>query len=183
MFAKIEGNIVQNVIVATSAKWCCDCLGGVWVETFLGDPLHTYAGIGYLYFPQAANGSGDFLEPLPDDHPSWVANINGKLRWEHPIPQPNDGNVYIWNENMVQWVFPGNENLVVEEVPNVEENLDRKIDSKLVVDENTDENTNENTNVEKQMLSKDKDNLILLQLPIPKKKREIAKGKRKVNFN
>jgi hypothetical protein len=88
-FAKIERNIVQNVVVANSADWCSKHLGGTWVETFHGNISRTYAGIGYTYFPQAANGHGDFLTQFPK-YPSWVPNINGKLRWEAPAASISD---------------------------------------------------------------------------------------------
>jgi hypothetical protein len=56
-----------------------------------------YAGVGYVYdeFRDA------FIPPKP--FPSWVLNEQSCL-WESPIPMPNDGKMYIWDENTQSWV-------------------------------------------------------------------------------
>lgn len=42
----------------------------------------------------------------PQPFPSWILNpeTNG---WEAPIPYPNDGNRYYWDEETQQWVIFG----------------------------------------------------------------------------
>lgn len=56
-----------------------------------------YAGIGYTY-----NEERDaFIPPKPFD--SWVLNEDTCL-WEPPIPYPNDGAVYQWDESLGDWV-------------------------------------------------------------------------------
>lgn len=34
---------------------------------------------------------------------SW--SRNGKGQWEPPIPYPNDKNIYIWDEDLQQWII------------------------------------------------------------------------------
>ncbi len=56
-----------------------------------------YAGIGYTYdYVRDA-----FIPPKP--FPSWVLNEQTCL-WESPTPMPNDGKMYIWDENTLSWV-------------------------------------------------------------------------------
>jgi hypothetical protein len=56
-----------------------------------------YAGIGYTYdYVLDA-----FIPPKP--FPSWVLNEQTCL-WESPTPMPNDGKMYIWDENTQSWV-------------------------------------------------------------------------------
>lgn len=56
-----------------------------------------YAGLGYTYDA----GRDAFIPPSP--YPSWVLNEQTCL-WEAPVPYPNDGNVYAWDENTISWV-------------------------------------------------------------------------------
>jgi hypothetical protein len=55
-----------------------------------------YAGIGYYYDEQR----DAFIPPKP--FPSWILNEDTCL-WESPIPYPNDGNMYMWNEDTQTW--------------------------------------------------------------------------------
>lgn len=55
-----------------------------------------YAGIGY-YYDEIRDA---FIPPKP--YPSWILNEDTCL-YESPIPYPNDGNNYIWNEEIVNW--------------------------------------------------------------------------------
>ena len=62
-----------------------------------GTPLRkNYAGIGYTYDEQ----KDAFISPKP--HTSWILNENTCL-FESPIPYPNDGKNYFWNENTLSW--------------------------------------------------------------------------------
>jgi hypothetical protein len=56
-----------------------------------------YAGIGYTYDPQQ-----DAFIP-PNDYPSWVLDEFSCL-WKPPVPCPNDGNAYDWDESTLSWV-------------------------------------------------------------------------------
>jgi len=55
-----------------------------------------YAGIGYYY----DSIRDAFIPPKP--FPSWILNEQSCL-WQSPIPYPNDGNNYYWNEEIQQW--------------------------------------------------------------------------------
>jgi hypothetical protein len=55
-----------------------------------------YAGIGF-YYDEIRDA---FIPPKP--YPSWILNEDTCL-WESPIPYPNDGNNYIWNEEIGNW--------------------------------------------------------------------------------
>lgn len=59
-FAKVDGGLVTQVIVAEDLSWCEQNLGGRWIQTSYnthagkhlsgGNPLRkNYAGIGYTY--------------------------------------------------------------------------------------------------------------------------------------
>jgi hypothetical protein len=68
-----------------------------------GTPFRkNYAGIGYSY-----NQIRDaFIPPKP--YASWVLNEDTCL-WESPVPYPNDGNRYVWDEITTSWVQVGGE--------------------------------------------------------------------------
>ena len=105
-FAKVsEEGIVEQVIVADNKEWCENNLGGTWVQTSYntyagehklgGTPLHkNYAGIGYHF-----DGTG-FYAPQP--YSSWIFDTETYL-WNSPVEYPNDGDLYVWNEEIVNW--------------------------------------------------------------------------------
>lgn len=107
-FAKIENNIVTQVIVADTQEWCESNLGGEWLQTSYntyggkhtlgGTPFRkNYAGVGYTYDRER----DAFIPPQP--YPSWTLNEETCL-WESPIPYPEDGGLYNWDEEKVAWV-------------------------------------------------------------------------------
>jgi hypothetical protein len=55
-----------------------------------------YAGIGYTY-DQARDA---FIPPKPFN--SWVLNDTTCL-WDPPTPMPEDGKIYVWNEETTSW--------------------------------------------------------------------------------
>ena len=55
-----------------------------------------YAGAGYLYDPIR----DAFIPPQP--FASWVLNEDTCL-WDAPVPYPQDGNIYTWDENTLNW--------------------------------------------------------------------------------
>jgi len=57
-----------------------------------------YAGIGYTYDEQR----DAFIPPKP--YPSWILNEDTCL-YEAPIPYPNDGNIYRWDEETLSWII------------------------------------------------------------------------------
>ena len=55
-----------------------------------------YAGIGFTYDPER----DAFVPPKPFE--SWVLNESTCL-WEAPLPYPDDGGSYSWNEDLLAW--------------------------------------------------------------------------------
>lgn len=55
-----------------------------------------YAGIGYYY----DSIRDAFIPPKP--FPSWILNEESCL-WDSPVPYPNDGKKYTWNEDILNW--------------------------------------------------------------------------------
>jgi hypothetical protein len=62
-----------------------------------------YAGIGYtLDTTVVQNGvTGVFYAPQP--YPSWTISAPN-WEWQSPVPYPNDGKMYAWNETIQSWV-------------------------------------------------------------------------------
>ena len=64
-----------------------------------GTPLRkNYAGLGFTYDPTR----DAFIAPKP--YPSWFLN-GGSCIWEAPVPYPNDGQMYSWDESTKSWVL------------------------------------------------------------------------------
>ena len=61
-----------------------------------------YAGIGFTY----DEGRDAFIPPKP--YPSWVLDDYTCL-WVSPLPYPEDGGQYIWDENAIDWTAVENE--------------------------------------------------------------------------
>jgi len=95
-FAKLNNNIVEQVIVADNMQWCIDNLGGEWIETFSDVPGKNFAGIGFIYAPLLDN----FHTEQP--YPSWYLDSN--LIWQPPVEMPQDGKMYQWVEDTQEWV-------------------------------------------------------------------------------
>lgn len=66
-----------------------------------------YAGIGYT-FDETIGTDGAFIPPKPFD--SWVLD-EATYSWVAPIPMPEDGGKYVWDENEGDWVELENEAL------------------------------------------------------------------------
>lgn len=108
-FAKIENNIVVDVIVAEQEVIDSGLFGdpSKWIQTsyntFRGThpenrPLRkNYAGIGSVYDPIR----DAFYRPQP--FPSWTLNEDTCV-WEAPISRPNDGKRYDWDEDNQTWI-------------------------------------------------------------------------------
>ena len=112
-FAEIDGNgVVQRVIVVSNKDtsdangvekesigqaFCERLFGGNWVQTsYNGNFRKRYAGIGYKY--DAALDA--FIAPQP--YPSWTLDANAD--WQAPVPMPDDGKMYSWDEAAQAWV-------------------------------------------------------------------------------
>ena len=69
----------------------------LWKQTsYNGNFRKNYAGIGYYYDPIR----DAFIPPKP--FPSWTLNEDSCL-WQSPVPYPNDGKMYTWNEEILNW--------------------------------------------------------------------------------
>lgn len=82
---------------AKGAKFCADLLGGRWIQTsYNGTFRKNFAGAGMKYDAEldAFIGSAPF--------PSWVLNTD--CSWVAPVPHPNDGQLYDWDESNTAWV-------------------------------------------------------------------------------
>ena len=113
-FAKVNAmGVVESVIVAEQ-----DFINTLpdktsWVQTSYNTrggqhpenrPLRkNYAGIGYTYDP----ARDAFIPPKP--YPSWILDEQTCL-WNPPVPYPNNGNVYSWNEESGSWTQLTNQN-------------------------------------------------------------------------
>jgi len=70
-----------------------------------GTPVRAnYAGIGYTFDTSYTVGDyvGVFYAPQP--YPSWILSTTTFL-WEAPVPYPNDGQNYYWDESTQSWVL------------------------------------------------------------------------------
>lgn len=107
-FAKVVDGKVTQVIVAEKEFFdtFVDSSPGEWIQTSYntignqhpeGRPLRgNYAGIGYTY-----DRTNDvFYAPQP--YPSWQLNEDTWL-WQAPVPRPDDGKPYTWNEATTSW--------------------------------------------------------------------------------
>ena len=113
-FAKVEGGIVTNVIVAEQDF--VDTQEGTWVQTSYNTrggkhyapdsdiedgitPLRkNYATIGATY--DATRDA--FILPQPS-YSSWILNET-TCQWEAPVAYPDDGKYYDWDEDTTSWV-------------------------------------------------------------------------------
>lgn len=112
-FAEIGlNNVVLRVIVvaneelmdngqeseAKGAEFCRNLLGGTWVQTSYNASFRkNFAGIGYIY----DQGRDAFISPQP--FPSWSLN-ESTCQWNAPVPRPENGKRYIWDEPTTTWV-------------------------------------------------------------------------------
>ena len=106
-FAKVEDGIVTQVIVAEQDVIDSGLFGDGWLQTSYnthagqhpeGRPLRkNFAGVGYTY-----DAERDAFIP-PQNYPSWTLNEDTCL-WEAPSPYPEDGALYLWDENTLSWV-------------------------------------------------------------------------------
>ena len=101
-----DNNIVTEVIVGKDESdliegkdpetWYGEFRGQRCLRTsYNGNIRRNYAGIGYRYDDEL----DAFIAPQP--YPSWV--LNDDAQWEAPIPYPEDGVIYQWNEEIVDW--------------------------------------------------------------------------------
>lgn len=108
-FAKVENGVVVQVIVVEQDVLDTGLFGdpAAWVQTSYntyggvhilgGTPMRkNYAGIGSIYDAEL----DAFYSPQP--YASWTLNTDS-CRWEAPVSMPSDDNMYIWNEETLEW--------------------------------------------------------------------------------
>lgn len=100
-----ENNVVIRVLVGDNDdpngdegyQWLIDNLGGTWIKTsYNGKIRKQFAGVGFTYDPV----KDIFIAAKP--YPSWSLDSNDD--WQPPIPYPNDGIIYYWDESITDWV-------------------------------------------------------------------------------
>lgn len=109
-FAQLDGDntVLQVVVVhnneapdeATGAAFCRSLYGAdtVWKQTsYNGTIRKNFAGVGYKF----DSDRDAFIPPKP--YASWVLNED-TCRWDAPVPMPDDGALYRWEEPMLAWV-------------------------------------------------------------------------------
>jgi hypothetical protein len=114
-FAEVKNGIVTQVIVAEQDfintlpnpnEWIqtsYNTRGGVHYDPITLTPDNgvalraNYASVGFTYDAE----KDVFYSPRPLN--GWVLNQNTYI-WESPIPYPDDGNEYVWNEANVSWL-------------------------------------------------------------------------------
>jgi len=103
-FAELdENNIVTRVLVTNNAfpnegyDWLVDNLGGTWIQTSYNATIRfNYAGVGFTYDLER----DAFISPKP--YESWLL-VEETCQWESPVPYPDDGLMYSWNEEIIDW--------------------------------------------------------------------------------
>lgn len=118
-FAQLdENNVVTQVIVvhnnelmdngmeseAKGIEFLVNWSGGYtnWKQTsYNGNMRKNYAGVGYTYDAQR----DAFIAPQP--YPSWTLD-EATCRWNPPVAYPEDGNLYVWNEETTSWIEVAN---------------------------------------------------------------------------
>ena len=112
-FAELDSNnvVLQVIVVNNSdtadangvekehigAAFCESLLGGTWKQTsYNNNRRKRYANPGYTYDA----GRDAFITPQP--YPSWALNENAD--WQAPVPMPDDGKRYRWDEATLSWV-------------------------------------------------------------------------------
>lgn len=113
-FANLDENsIVTQVIVvhnnelldedgqeseAKGIQFCQNLFGGTWVQTsYNGSIRKNYAVVGSPYDAER----DAFLTPKTFE--SWVFNEES-CQWDAPIPKPQDGKSYSWDEPTTSWI-------------------------------------------------------------------------------
>ena len=119
IYAKVENNIVTNMIVADKEFIDSVVLEGLYLECTprawggivhgeKGEPKpdptikairHNYPDIGSIYDPEK-----DIFYPAhPNDGTTWVINEN--FIWARPTPIPNRDMPYVWDEPTLSWIL------------------------------------------------------------------------------
>jgi hypothetical protein len=119
IYAKVENNVVTNMIVADKEFIDSGVLEGLYLEctpgayggvvytnknidTTIKAIRHTYPDIGSIYNPEK-----DIFYPAhPNDGTTWIFSEN--FTWERPTPRPSNDRLYIWHEPTLSWTLNPN---------------------------------------------------------------------------
>lgn len=105
----IDVNVVSNDVInnlpfpdsePVGVQFLTEWSGGYtnWKQTSYNASFRkNYAGFGYTYSTEL----DAFIPPKP--YPSWLLNTN-TCQWQAPIPCPNDGKKYYWDEDTQSWI-------------------------------------------------------------------------------
>lgn len=115
-FAEIdENNIVIRVLVGDNNlpnegyDWFVENLGGRWVQTSYNKSFRkNFAGIGFTYDEER----DAFIGPKPEGN--FILDEE-TCQWIRPIPYPQDGKSYEWNEEVNNWILIESPNTPIEE--------------------------------------------------------------------
>lgn len=103
-FAELdENNVVIRVLVTDNDfpnegyDWLIDTFGGTWVQTSYNATIRkNFAGEGFTY----DEDRDAFIAPKPFE--SWTLDEE-TCQWVPPVPCPEDGKIYTWNEEITNW--------------------------------------------------------------------------------
>lgn len=99
-----DNNIVLRVLVGDNnspdeGEAFMNSLGGTWLKTSYNAATNgfrkNFAGIGYEYRADI----DAFVAPQP--FPSWL--LDEDAQWQPPLPYPEDGVMYAWDEDILDW--------------------------------------------------------------------------------
>lgn len=104
-FAEVDdNNVVLRVLVGDNKApnegydWLVANLGGRWIQTsYNANFRKNFAGIGFTYDEER----DAFIPPKPFD--SWILDEE-TCRWSAPVPYPEDGKEYSWDEETTNWI-------------------------------------------------------------------------------
>ena len=108
-----ENNVVIRVTVGNNEDpnegydWIMENLGGRWLKTSFntnggvhslgGTPFRkNFAKPDYIYDEER----DAFIAPQP--YPSWIFDEES-CTWNAPVEMPDDGEYYVWREDLVNW--------------------------------------------------------------------------------
>ena len=101
----VNNDVIDNLPYPESnpigIAFCQSLFGAetMWQQTsYNGNFCGTYAGIGFTYDPV-----NDIFVP-PQPYASWLLNTT-IYQWEAPVPYPDDGKMYYWDEATLSWVL------------------------------------------------------------------------------
>jgi hypothetical protein len=116
-FAQLDGayTVIQVIVVnnetidnlpfpesePVGVTFCQSLFGSTtnWKQTsYNANFRKNYAGIGYTYDPVL----DAFIPPQP--YLSWLLNTT-TCQWQAPVPYPDDGKIYVWDEATLSWVL------------------------------------------------------------------------------